>query len=389
VVLGLTMGGVPVAHEVAKNLGLPLDVLAVRKVAVPTAPGIAMGAIAEQEAVSLDDHVVRAARATPEEVGTAVEEARAALDRCVRRCRATRPAEPVAGRQVIVVDDGLATGGSAVAASQSLAVRGAGRIVLAVPVAPLEAAHQLQSTVDAIVALHTPRGFGTLDQWYEDFTAVGEDEVLRILAAAARRAAGASPWPSTPRRRRREPVSGLIGVAAGDVTLHGDLLSPADARGLVILAHATADGRARPQTRELAAHLEAVGVATLQLDLLTVAERPWPRNLHDLELLTRRLVAATEDVRDDYPWVAYVGIGATCAAVVSAAEDPVTRIVAVVVLGQPPSQATAGAPRTSPEAALLALPVARATSTRDAQSLRVRDWLLRQAAVAVGRRAEP
>jgi len=389
-VLGLSRGGVPVAYEVARSLGLPLDVLAVRKLGLPQSPEIAMGTIAEQRAVSVDQHVVRAARITPEELGRVIERERAELDRCVRRYRAVRPAEPVSGRQVVVVDDGMATGGTAAAACRSLVARGAGHITVAVPVAPLEAVHALQCAAHAVVTLRTPPGFRTLDQWYDDFGEVAEEEVLSLLADAVTWPVTAPPPPSGPPPPwHANPDVEVVRVPAGDVTLHGRLVAPADARGLVVLAQATAGDHQRSESRHLAAHLEAAGVATLRLDLLTVVERQWWQNVRDVDRLTRRLVAATEAVRNGFAWLAYVGTRATAATVVRAAAAPDAVIAAVVVLGATPSTMSTDVPgmpgRPGPD--LLVVPTSgdapgAGAWTDDEVATRVCDWLVRQGAAA-------
>jgi predicted phosphoribosyltransferase len=378
-VVGLTCGGVPVADEVSRGLGLPIDVLAVRRLHLPDAPAVTLGALAEQRAAAVDDHVLRAARVTSEGLGRVVERERAELDRCVRRYRAERPAEPVTGRQVLVVDDGLATGLSALAACRSLAARGVGPIVLAVAVAPPEAARQLHGVADAVLALHTPRGFGTLDRWYAEFGPVGEDDVLDVLAGATSVGGPAAPANG---RARRAARAGIVAVPAGGVRLHGDLVSPADARGLVILAHASAGGRTRRECRYLATRLESAGLAGLHLDLLTVAERPWPENLRDTVLLVRRLREATRSMRDDYPWVAYVGVGATADAVVQAAAEPGADVASVVVLDVAASRSATTPVTSAAGTPVLVVPAPRTPAdgeALDGAAARICDWLVRVA----------
>lgn len=380
-VVALPDGGLPVADEVARALAVPLDVLAVRRLAVPGSPGIAMGAVAEPQAVSLDEQVVRAARLTPRQVGEAVEGERAELGRRARRYRAVRPAQPVRGRQVVVVDDGMATGGTAVAACRALAAQGAGRIVLAVPVAPLESVQRLQRWADAVLALRTPWGFTTLDTWFADFAEVGEDEVLRLLAAAADQRVESPPVTESPRPHRSSGTE-LVGVSGGDVTLYGRLVRPATSRGLVVLAEATVGDRERAEGRRLAEQLEAAGVATLRLDLLTVVERPWQRNVRDVELLTRRLAAATRAVRDSFAWVAYVGTRTTAAAVLGAAAAPGAGVTAAVVLGATPAEGPGCEPGTVPEAPVLMVPEpaeAGGDPAAEASAARVSEWLVSQA----------
>jgi putative phosphoribosyl transferase len=390
VVLGVSRGGVPVADEVARALGLPFDVVAVRKLELPGASGVVLGAVAEQRVAHLDEVVVRAAGLGPCEVHDLVTRGHAELDRSVRGYRAARPAEPVAGRRVVVVDDGLASGRTAVAACQALARRGAGPVVLALPVAPLRVVHELGGVADAVATLWTPRTLTAVGDWYADYPAVTDDDVVRVLADAGERSLPERP-PAVPVARRR-PVplvapgeAGVVPLRAGNVTLHGDLVSPADADGLVVLAYATAGARHQPETRTLAVRLEAAGVASLQVDLLTVTERAWPRNVDDTDLLARRLRASVDAVRDAYRWVALVGAGPTTGPVMRVAREPDADVAAVLLLGATPwdeeTTAAAAAMRTPP---VLTVPAPGDPAWGDDQIdtllFRVCGWLVRRGA---------
>lgn len=184
-VLGLPRGGVPVAAEVACALGAPLDVLLVRKLGVPGWEELAMGAIASGGVRVINDLVVRA-----EGIEGATIEAVAArelkeLQRREIRYRGHAGAPDVRGRTVIVVDDGVATGSTIKAAVQAIRQQGPAAIVVAVPAASPEARAFLEPMVDEFVALVTPRDFRAVGQWYADFAATSDDEVTRLLRAAA------------------------------------------------------------------------------------------------------------------------------------------------------------------------------------------------------------
>jgi predicted phosphoribosyltransferase len=190
VVLGLPRGGVPVAAEVASALGAPLDVLVIRKLGVPWHPELGMGAVGEDGVVVVNDDIVRSTRVSADEVAAVEARERAEVTSRAERFRRGREAVALAGRTVIVVDDGLATGGTARAAIAVARARGAARVVLAVPVAPPEAVQELAGVADEVVCLATPSGFSAVGTWYANFTQTTDDEVVDLLDRAARGVAG-------------------------------------------------------------------------------------------------------------------------------------------------------------------------------------------------------
>lgn len=184
VVLALPRGGVPVAYEVARALGAPLDVLVARKIGVPFQPELGVGALAEGGGLFLDDAALHALRLTRDDLQPTIERERAELQRRVAQYRAGRDPLPVAGRAVIVVDDGLATGGTARAALRAVRARGAATVVLAVPVGPPEARTSLLDDADEVVLLEAPERLAAVGQWYVDFSQTSDREVLDLLRAA-------------------------------------------------------------------------------------------------------------------------------------------------------------------------------------------------------------
>jgi putative phosphoribosyl transferase len=186
VVLGLPRGGVPVAAEVARALAAPLDVIVVRKVGVPFQPELAMGAVGEGGVLVVDQRVVALSGTTAAELAEAEQRERAELEDRVRLFRGDRPRVPLPGRTALLVDDGIATGSTARAACGVARALGATRIVLAAPVCARDSFRQLAADADELICLAVPRDFAAVGQFYADFRATRNEEVLELLDRAAR-----------------------------------------------------------------------------------------------------------------------------------------------------------------------------------------------------------
>ncbi|MGA2165773.1 MAG: phosphoribosyltransferase family protein [Solirubrobacteraceae bacterium] len=182
VVVGIPRGGVPVAAEVARALMAPLDVVLVRKIGAPGNPEYAIGALAEGDVLVIDKESVRRLRLGPAELDAVVEHARRELAERSASRYARHRRLPVAGRTVLLVDDGLATGHSAQAAARSLRERGAARVILAVPVAAPASVQAARGWVDEIVCVQTPIDLWAIGLWYEDFSPTSDEEVAALLA---------------------------------------------------------------------------------------------------------------------------------------------------------------------------------------------------------------
>lgn len=185
VVLGLPRGGVPVAYEVARGIGAPLDVFLVRKLGVPDHEELAMGAIASGGVLVVNDEVVRGLRIEPEVVRRVAEEEGRELARRDRAYREGRAMINLSGRTVILVDDGLATGASMRAAIRALCKVRPERLVVAVPAAARPTCEELRLEVDEVVCATTPSPFFAVGASYSDFTQTADEEVRDLLRAAA------------------------------------------------------------------------------------------------------------------------------------------------------------------------------------------------------------
>ncbi len=181
IVLALPRGGVPVAREVARLLHAPLDVFLVRKLGTPGQEELAMGAIASGGVRVLNDEVVDTLRVPQEVIDFVTAKEQRELDRRERLYREGRPAPEVAGRTVILVDDGLATGSTMRAAVAALHQAKPKRIVVAVPVAAASTCRDLRGEADEVVCLHMPEPFYSVGFWYEDFSQTSDEDIREML----------------------------------------------------------------------------------------------------------------------------------------------------------------------------------------------------------------
>lgn len=339
IVLGLPRGGVPVAFQVARALHAPLDVIVVRKLGVPYQRELGFGAIGEGGVRVISDEIVRRGRLEQADLAS-VEHAEAAeLARQAERFRAGRPRLSLEGRTAIVVDDGIATGATAAAACQVVRAHGAARVVLAVPVAPPDAAERLRGATDEFVCLSTPFAFSAVGEWYQDFSQTPDDEVVSLLAQAA---AGPGPEGSAPdvEAAADEDIEEEVAIDAAGVRLTGDLSLPAGARAVVMFAHGSGSSRHSPRNRLVATALNEAGLGTLLFDLLTPAEEAHRANVFDIATLAERLTDATGWLRDRTAVpVGYFGASTGAAAALWAAAAPGADVAAVVSRGGRPDLA--------------------------------------------------
>jgi putative phosphoribosyl transferase len=183
VILALPRGGVPVAAEVAAALEAPLDLVLVRKIGVPNQPELAMGAVTDgkQPAVVRNNDIIELCGISDQAFEAVCKGELAEIERRRHRYLGERPRADVEGRVAIVIDDGIATGATTLAAVRAVRGRRPSELVLAVPVAPLDSIGKLRSEVDAFVCLDAPRDFGAIGYFYADFRQIGDDEVITTL----------------------------------------------------------------------------------------------------------------------------------------------------------------------------------------------------------------
>lgn len=184
IVLGLPRGGVPVAFEVATALHTPLDVFVVRKLGVPGQEELAMGAIASGGVRVLNKSIIHSLQISDEAIEAEVVKEQEELQRRERLYRGERPELNVHDRTVILVDDGIATGSTIKAAIAALKKQKAGRIVVAVPVAPASTIEELKAEVDEVVCVSTPEMFFAISVWYDEFPQTTDEQVRELLMKA-------------------------------------------------------------------------------------------------------------------------------------------------------------------------------------------------------------
>lgn len=314
-VLALPRGGVPVAIPVAERLGAAVDVLIVRKLGAPGNPEYAIGALAEGAEPWIRRDAVAELGVTADELADIVDAQRREIRRRQTQYRRDRPPMDVRGRTVLVVDDGLATGATAMAAVQTLKHMGAARVVVAVPVAAASSAERLRRMADSVVTLFETEDFRAVGEWYEDFRQIEDAEVTRLLSQT---------------RAQEVPTPQSVEVRVGRLALPGLLFAPAHPIAWVLFAHGSGSSRLSPRNLHVARGLHAGGCGTLLFDLLKPGEAEQRGNVFDIDLLARRLELATRwlytHVKEPAPIVffgASTGAAAALRAAAELARDPI------------------------------------------------------------------
>ena len=336
VVYALPRGGVPVGLEIANALKAPLDLILVRKIGAPGQPELALAAVVDGQAAQtvINEEIGRATGADAAFLKTALERELKEIERRRTVYLAGRGHISPAGRTAIVVDDGLATGATARAALQALRRQGAARVVLAVPVAPLDTLETMRAEADDVVCLETPQPFYGVGAFYDDFHQLTDEETVALLGQV---------WDRTPSIPAPAPIRREVRLPPLD--LAGDLQIPAGAQGVVLFAHGSGSSRLSPRNRAVADDLNRRGFATLLFDLLSEDEARDRRKVFDIDLLADRLLQAASWIGAQSELAALplglFGASTGAAAALSAAARLGERVRAVVSRGGRPDLAGA------------------------------------------------
>ena len=333
-VYALPRGGVPVAAEVARALGAPLDLILVRKIGAPGAPEVALGAIVDgaNPQTVINEDVRRRSGADDAWLERARARELAELERRRAEYLGDRPQVDPSGRTAVIVDDGLATGATMKAALIAIRRLGAAKVVVAIPVAPAEALADIEGEADLVVCLRSESRFRGVGGFYDDFHQLTDEETVGLLREAWSEAVHGAP-PSLSKRDAEIPPLGLA----------GDLRVPPDPRGIILFAHGSGSSRLSPRNMAVADALNAKGFATLLLDLLTPDEARDRRNVFDIPLLAERVMQATlwisgEPDVADLP-LGLFGASTGAGAALLAAAELRGRVAAVVSRGGRPDLA--------------------------------------------------
>jgi putative phosphoribosyl transferase len=327
-VLAIPRGGVPVGFEVAKILQCPLDLLLVKKIGAPTQSELAVGAVSEDAHPVFNDSIVKILNISPSYLKQAASEKTKEIQEQIKKFRGSKKPESLKNKTVILVDDGIATGATIMAAIQLLKQKEPLKIVVAAPTGAQDSVEKIQELADEVICLITPQDFTAVGIWYENFKQVSDEEVLRLMENA---------------HFLKKKTAQEITIRDGDKQLFGDLTPVENTKGLIIFAHGSGSSRKSPRNQFVAKELNQVGFSTLLFDLLTENESKDRSNVFDLNLLARRLLLATDAGMNHFkamkPSLGYFGASTGAGAALVAAAQSRHKISAIVSRGGRPDMA--------------------------------------------------
>lgn len=278
-ILALPRGGVPVAHTIASHLNLDWNILLVKKIGAPLHPEFAIGAVAEDDVPLWNQWALSRFGYSPKELDEEVRKAKMKISSYKKKWRKDRKLPELAHRDVLLVDDGLATGMTMKASIQYLRSQNVKRIGVLVPVASGFAKHEIEPTVESFICLEIPEPFSSVSLAYQDFTQVSDSTVTQLLNERNK---------LKPFERRQ------VQIPAAFETLPGLLTLPENPKALIIFAHGSGSTHKSVRNQFVAEQLNSAGYATLLFDLLTAQEGKVRENVFNIDLLSNRLLSATK-----------------------------------------------------------------------------------------------
>lgn len=351
VVVAIPRGGVPVGAAVARRFGVALDVAIVRKLGAPGRRELAIGAVGEGGITVISEQMTRQFAMTADQLRELERLERAEVQRREHQIRSALPPIGLTGRSVVIVDDGVATGSTLLAACRVVRAHAPSRITVAVPVAPPGWKLGFGDAADAYLSCYTPEDFMAVGQWYRDFPAVADAEMLRDLIDTRAEMGNPSGLVTAVSGNPDDQVAVLNGVLDDAVTeidteitiepdvagtsdepLVGWLHVPAGAAGMVVFAHGSGSGRMSPRNHLVAEIFHRHGIGTLLVDLLSVSEQADAEKAFNIVLLAKRTASICGYLRASevghLPIALFGGSTGAAAALRAAADDPsITTVV--------------------------------------------------------------
>ncbi|QDK38614.1 erythromycin esterase family protein [Bdellovibrio sp. NC01] len=329
IVIALPRGGVPVGFVVASTLRCSLDVTMTKKVGAPDNPELAIGAVGEDGTTVLNQELVQYLKIEKALIKKLAANKTKEIAQQIKKFRTNKTRETLNGKDVIVVDDGLATGATMIAALQVLRKQNPRKVIVALPVAPADSIQPLKEVADEVVCLLAPKNFTAVGLWYEDFDQVSDEEVIRLLELS--------------RHEQSFIQEREITIEDGPDSVTGDLTLLNNSKGLIIFAHGSGSSRKSPRNQYVATELNKIGFSTLLFDLLTDEEAANRANVFNIPLLARRLNLATDKMASlpetsSQP-IGYFGASTGAGAAIMAAAQSSKKIFAVVSRGGRPDLA--------------------------------------------------
>ncbi|QDK44583.1 erythromycin esterase [Bdellovibrio sp. ZAP7] len=329
IVLALPRGGVPVAAEISSVLQCPLDVVGIKKIGAPQNPEFAIGAVGEDGTVILNQNTVRSLNVDSSYIKKTAALKSKDLKEQLRRFRGNTNRQSMNGRDIIVVDDGLATGATMTVALRMLRKQNPRKIFVALPVAAPDSVAQIKELADEVFCLMTPKNFTSVGIWYEEFDQVSDEEVIAKLKES---------------RSNTEFIRELELTIDGDnISLPGNLNLVPNGKGLIIFAHGSGSSRNSPRNQYVATELNKVGFSTLLFDLLSDEESKNRANVFNIPLLAQRLLLAVRTMKalpeTEKLSIGFFGASTGAGAALHAAAEIPDKLFAVVSRGGRPDLA--------------------------------------------------